>query len=150
MNTNHDDNALLAIARQQRRLKWLTITAITFWVLALVGTIGVLVCYSLYVAPKEKQLMRDFGAGGRFAAAELPKEPSLDARHALGLSFVMTYVATKGILIVAISVVVLSLATLATLILAISSRRVTLRQINHSLTQISDQLRELKGRAEGV
>ncbi|HET6409530.1 MAG TPA: hypothetical protein VFG14_16710 [Chthoniobacteraceae bacterium] len=150
MNTNHDNSALQTIAVQQRRLKWLTATAIALWILAVLGTVGVLVCYTMFVAPKEKQLMKDFGSGGRFYVADHSADPSPNTNRALNVNFVMTYVATKGILILAISVVVLSLGTLATLILTISSRRVTLRQINHSLAQISEQLRELKERAEGV
>jgi hypothetical protein len=159
MNTNHDktsgsatldaadEQALQTIARHQRRLKWLTITAIAFWALAVLGSIGVLVCYSLFVAPKERQIMADYGSHGHLVSrsANPSPESSSSADRALGVNFTMTYVATKGILIVAISVVVLSLGTLATLILTISSRRVTLQQINHSLAQISQQLRELKG-----
>jgi hypothetical protein len=159
MNTNRDnisdptvlsaasDQALQTIARHQRRLKWLTITAIAFWALAVLGTIGVLVCYSMFVAPKERQIMADYGTHGRLVShsAEPSPESPTSADRALGVNFTMTYVITKGILIVATSVVVLSLGTLATLILTISSRRVTLQQINHSLAQISEQLRELKG-----
>jgi ABC-type Mn2+/Zn2+ transport system permease subunit len=159
MNTNHDnisaptplsaadEHALQTIGRHQRRLKWLTITAIAFWALAVFGTIGVLVCYSLFVAPKERQIMADYGMHGRLVSRSAPpsSEPPTNADRALGVNFTMTYVVTKGILIVAISVVVLSLGTLATLILTIFSRRVTLQQINHSLAQISQQLRELRG-----
>jgi hypothetical protein len=159
MNANHDktssstqlsatnEQSLQAIARHQRRLKWLTGTAIAFWALAVFGTIGVLICYELFVAPKERQIMADYATHGRIVShsGEPSPEPPTQADRALGVNFTMTYVITKGILVVAISVVVLSLGTLATLILTISSRRATLQQINHSLAQISQQLRELKG-----
>jgi hypothetical protein len=137
------EHTLQTIARHQRRLKWLTGAAIAFWALAVVGSIGVLVSYTQIIAPKERQIMADFGTGGRFAAPQIP-ESEVHANRVAGINFTMTYVITKGILIVAISVAVLSLGTLATLVLTISSRRVTLQQINHSLAQISDQLRELK------
>jgi hypothetical protein len=159
MNANHDkasgsaplnvsnEQTLQTIARHQRRLKWLTGAAIAFWTLAVLGTIGVLVFYTMYVAPKERQIMADYSARGRLVSH--PTEPSPESAtrtdRALGVNFTMTYVMTKGILVVAISVVVLSLGTLATLILTISSRRATLQQINYSLAQISQQLRELKG-----
>jgi hypothetical protein len=155
MNANHDnpsdavavsaanEQTLRTISRHQRRLKWLTGAAIAFWALAVLGTIGVLVSYAMFVAPKERQIMADYGARGRLAIPD-SAEPPTHADRALGVNFTMTYVITKGILIVAISVVVLSLGTLATLILTISSRRVTLQQINYSLAQISEQLRELK------
>jgi hypothetical protein len=141
------EQTLQTIARHQRRLKWLTSIAVAFWALAIVGTVGVLVCYSMFVAPKERQIMADYGAHGRLMippTVEPSPESPTRADRALGVNFTMIYVITKGILIVSISVVVLSLGTLATLILTISSRRVTLQQINHSLSQISQQLRELK------
>jgi hypothetical protein len=144
-----ENHALQTIARHHHRLRWLTGAAISFWALAVFGTVGVLVCYAMFIAPKERQIMAEYGAHGRLAIPS-PGEPSpatpTAADRALGVNFTMTYVITKGILIVAVSVVILSLGTLATLIVTVFSRRVTLQQINHSLTQISEQLQELKRR----
>lgn len=143
-----DELALQNITRYQRRLKWLTGTAIAFWAIAVLGTVGVLVCYSIFIAPKERQIMAEYGTHGRLAipsSAASSSEPPTHADRALGVNFTMTYAITKGILVVTVSVAILSLGTLATLLLTIFNRRVTLRQINHSLAQISQQLKELKG-----
>jgi hypothetical protein len=45
---------------------------------------------------------------------------------------------------VAVSVIILSAGTLTTLLLVIFNRRVTLKQINYSLAQISEQLKQLQ------
>ena len=63
--------------------------------------------------------------------------------QALALHFTMNYVVTKGLLAVVVAMIVLSCGTLATLLLVIFNRRVTLKQINYSLAQISEQLRRL-------
>jgi hypothetical protein len=143
-----DELALQSIARHQRRLKWLTAAAVVFWALAVIGTVGVLTSYAMFVAPKERQIMNEYGARGRLSipsdSEPQPTAPT-HADKALGVNFTMTYVITKGILIVAVCVAILSLGTLATLLLTIFNRRITLRQINHSLAQISQQLKELKG-----
>jgi hypothetical protein len=159
MNTNPDESSstasltatdhhvLRTIQTQQQRLKWLTGIAAGFWVLAVIASVGVLICYSVFYAPKERQILSDYGTYGHLrmtqnAASEETSSSSAD--KALGLQFTMTYVVTKGILLVAVSVVILSCGTLATLLLVILNRRVTLQQINHSLAQISQQLRELQ------
>ena len=146
--TSGDQQVLKTLATHQRRLKWLTIVAVTFWALAVIGTVAVLVGYSLFVAPKEQQILSDYGTHGRLLTdrSELPgrTEPPTSTDKAVGVNFSMTYVVTKGLLVVAFSVVILSCGTLATLILVVFNRRVTLRQINYSLAQISAQLKELQ------
>ena len=140
------ERALHEIARHQRRLKWLTAAAVTFWLLAVIGTVGTLVCYAVFVAPKERQIHNDYSAHRSLVIPESAArlEGTTPADHALGVNFTMTQVVTKGVIIIAISVVILSLGTMATLLVTIFNRRVTLSQINHSLAQISQQLRELK------
>ena len=134
-----------SIATHQRRLKWLTMAAVAFWALAVLGTAGVLIGYSLFISPKEEQMFADYGTHGRiWPDRRSPAEAPTSTDRAVWINATMTYVVTKGILIVALSVVVLSCGTLATLLLVIFNRRVTLRQINHSLAQISAQLKELQ------
>ena len=151
-----DEKVLHKLAIHQRRLKWLTGIAVGFWVLAVLSAAIVLICYTVFLAPKEQQVMADYGMYGRLAdrgtgtstAAKnaQPMEPANHTDKALGVNFTMTYVVTKGVLAVAVSILILSGGTLATLLLVIFNRRVTLRQINYSLTQISRQLEELQGR----
>lgn len=128
--------------------KWLTGLAIGFWALAVVGSAGVLVAYSLFIAPKEEQMVASYQTRLQNHRYTPPAaaDPPTPVDHALRDNFVLGYVTTKGTLIVALSVVVLSCGTLATLLLVIFNRRVTLRQISYSLAQISDQLRELQAR----
>ena len=151
-----DERVLQTLHEQQRRLRWLTAVGIVFWVLAAITSVGVLVGYSVFYAPKEKQILADYGAVGhlRDPARSSVTDATGDQRSAniekaLGVHFTMNYVVTKGLLAVAISVVILSCATLATLLLVILNRRVTLRQINHSLARISEQLKALQDRKAG-
>ena len=150
--TMTDREVMETVHRQQQRLKWLTALAIALWSLAVVTSVGVLTAYWFFYAPKERQIMADYGAYGHLRDSNPPApggEPSVNrpptpAEKALGLQFTMSYVMTKALLIVALSVVILSCGTLATLLLVIFNRRVTLRQINHSLAQISGQLKALQ------
>jgi hypothetical protein len=146
------ESVLEALAQSQRRLKWLAGAAVGFWTLAILASLAVLIFYPVFYAPKERQMMRDLGSNGASASYEAkasadaspPPVTERDMRQHLGNQFIMTYVITKGILVVAGSVVILSCGTLATLLLVIFHRRVTLEQINHSLAQISAQLQELQ------
>jgi hypothetical protein len=164
MKTNPDDPSATAsltltdqqvmdtLHRQQRRLRWLTVTAVVLWSLAVLTSVGVLVFYSVFYAPKERQVLDDYGTYGHLrersalvteseSAASRPPTPG---EKALGLQFTMSWIMMKVVLFVAVSVIILSCGTLATLLLVIFNRRVTLRQINHSLAQISQQLKALQ------
>ena len=147
-----DEQIMDTLHRQQRRLKWLTGIAVAFWTLAVLTSAGVLAFYSVFYAPKEKQIIADYETFGhlRDSSPLMPNgepaanRPPTAAEKALGVQFTMSYVMTKVLLIVALSVIILSCGTLATLLLVIFNRRVTLRQINHSLAQISRQLKALQ------
>ena len=146
------ERVLQTLHGQQRRLRWLTAAGIAFWVFAIVTSVGVLAGYWWFYAPKERQVLADYGATGHLrvgTADATGDERSANIEKALRVHFIMNYVVTKGLLAVAISVVVLSCATLATLLLVILNRRVTLRQINHNLAQISEQLKVLQDRRGG-
>jgi hypothetical protein len=153
-----DQQVMDTLRRQQRRLKWLTGTAVALWCLAVVASVGVLVSYSVFYAPKERQIISDYQTYGHLrdrkpaggGVEEAPNRPPTPEEKALGLHFTMSYVMTKAILIVALSVFILSCGTLATLLLVIFNRRVTLKQINHSLAQISEQLKALQGSRTGA
>lgn len=150
--TPTDARVLATVRTQHRWLRTLTALAIAFWTLAVLGMVGVLVFYSIFYAPKEKQMFRDYNMYGHLThytnstdptAGSLPAGPATP-EQALGVHFTMNYVATRAILVVAVSVIILSAGTLTTLLLVILNRRVTLKQINYSLAQISEQLRQLK------
>ena len=89
--------------------------------LAVITSAGVLVCYSVFYAPKEKRMFAEYETFGHLRddagspAAESAKDPQFARiEKALGIHFTMSYVVAKGLLAVAISVVILSCATLAT------------------------------------
>lgn len=147
-----DLRVLTTLRRQQRWLRALTALAVVFWITAVIGGVGLLVCYRVFYEPKEKQIMRDyetFGHVSRYtnSPAGGPREAGpVTPEQALALHFTMNYVTTKALLVLVLTVIVLSCGTLTTLLLVVLIRRVTLKQINHSLAQISDQLRQLHAR----
>ena len=141
-------------------MRWLTGLAIVFWMAAFLAGAGVLVFHSVFLKPKEQQIMADYQQFGHLARhtnqtgvyinekGELA-EPvqKLTPEEALNLHFTMSYVVTRGVLAVAISVIILSCGTLATLLLVVMNRRMTLNQINHSLAKISEQISQMQARA---
>src|SRR5687767_12336333 len=132
----NDEHILRAVGRQQNWLRVLTGLAVAFWVLAVIGSISVLVGYAVFYAPKEKQMFSDYEKQGHLtrytnsAGGSLPAGP-VDPQQALGIHFTMNYVVTKGILAVVVTVIILSCGTLTTLLLVVLNRRVTLKQINY-------------------
>ena len=115
---SNDERVLQTLHGQQRRLRWLTAVGVAFWVLAVVTSIGVLVCYSVFYAPKERQILDDYGTAGHLrdtarppAADATGDQRSANIEKALGVHFTMNYVVTKGLLAVAISVFILSLSS---------------------------------------
>ena len=144
-----DERVLKTLRANQRWLRVLTGLAAGFWILAVIASVAVLVFYSVIYAPKERQMLHDYGMAGHIVIRTNSPTGSQEARpmstdRALALHFQMNWAVTKGLLLTAISVIVLSAGTLATLLLVILNRRVTLKQINYSLTQISEQLRQLQ------
>jgi hypothetical protein len=115
----------------RRRVWWLTAITIALWAGAILMVFGMLVAFGL-VFPLQAKL-RDPAE-----LARLPPEMRQDAQFKAQIAFQMV---TVG---VTCSVGILAMAALATICLVIASRRATLRQINASLLEISQQLRELR------
>jgi hypothetical protein len=149
---NSDERLIKAVRQHQRWLRSLTALAVIFWAAAVIGGIGVIICYRVFYEPKEKQIMRDYAVFGHISRyTNSPAGGSREAgaatpEQALALHFTMNYVVTKALLIVVVTVILLSLGTLTTLLLVVLNRRVTLKQINYSLEQISRQLGELQAK----
>jgi hypothetical protein len=144
-----DARVLKSLRNQQRWLRVLTAAAVAFWVLAVIGGVGVFACYTIFYAPKEKQMLRDYEVYGELrnpanGDPDHHNQPAMSTEKALALHFTMNYVMTKGLLAITATVVVLSCGTLTTLLLVVLNRRATLKQINHSLAQISAQLGRLQ------
>jgi hypothetical protein len=141
-----DGRVLKTIRSQQRWLKALTAIAFSFWLLTVVGGITILVCYSIFIQPKERQLMRDMEMRQQ-AIASGTNAPPITAEQVMGIQTTMSYVIMKGVLIVTGCLLLLSVGTVLTLVLVIANRRVTLKQINCNLAQISEQLKQLQARS---
>jgi hypothetical protein len=73
-----------------------------------------------------------------------PKLQYEAAREGRPVQAVLDYVIGNGAALIGVSVLVLALATMTTLLLVSTSRRATIRHVNASLTQISQQLTQLR------
>jgi hypothetical protein len=135
----------------RRRLRRWTIVTIVLWAAALLMVLFMLVAYGL-VFPLQAKLAGYDHANGAAAGGATPAvaprqridldnlTPEQREQAKFGAQ-VMFQMVTVG---VTVSVGVLALAALATVFLVLSSRRATLRQINASLLEISNQLKELR------
>jgi hypothetical protein len=148
--TNEQTNALIlgSIKKQQRGLKLLTGTALGLWLVSTMGIVFLIWAYFFTYLPKEREIIyrldREVNAS---SASASPSGESEKARTGQKQEmFIMTRVVGIGIVSTAACVAVLSAGMFATIMLVIWNRRVTLRQINANLTQISAQLKELQSR----
>ena len=135
------------LERDRRRVWWLTALTIALWSAAVLMILLMLVAYGL-VFPLQAKLAGFDDANGPNAAERLP-EGRIDLDNltpqqrelAQFKAQIMFQMVTVG---VTCSVGIVCLAILASLLLNLASRRATLRQINASLLEISQQLKELK------
>jgi hypothetical protein len=114
--------------RSVRRLAGLTIL---LWLLSAALILTVLVAFGLLM-PRQAKLRMDVEQG------KVTPAQGDQIAHGHMIEFEM------GTVIIAVSVAALSLAAFATLLLNLTSRRATLRQINASLLEISEQLKGLR------
>ena len=119
------------LQRDGRRVWWLTALTTTLWLGALALVIWTLMAFGL-LFPKQAHLRMAIEKG---QIAEEVRE-QVQATHQIALQMI-----TLG---VAASVGVLALAAGSTVFLVLATRRATLRQINASLLEISQQLKELQ------
>jgi len=90
-------------------------------------------------AAEQGRTSADTAENGEKRTENLPRTDQI-----LRNEVVLTYVASMGVTLVASAVGALGLGTLILLTVVVLNRRVTLNQVNASLAQISDQLRELQ------
>ena len=119
------------LERDRHRVWWLTAITITLWAAAIGMVFLMLIAFAL-VFPLQAKL-RDPAQ-----VARLPPEMRQDAQFKAQIAFQMV---TVG---VTCSVGILAMAALSTILLVLATRRATLRQINASLLEISQQLKELR------
>jgi len=129
------------LQRERWRVRLLTGLTVLLWLLAAAGVFFVIYIATWHLYPKQQQLMQDATLG------KLPVEQIVEIQAIL---FQMVEICTR---VLAAAFVALTLAALSTVLLVLASRRATLRQINASLTEISEQLKQLRlaqaGRSPG-
>jgi hypothetical protein len=113
------------LQRDRRRIRLLAGLATFFWVLATAGVVWLISFYLVYVAPR----LRAYGAG----RAQLANDWNDWA-----------LVSDWGARSILACIIALLLAAVCTVLLILLSRRATLRQINASLVEISEQLKQLR------
>src|SRR6478609_9477185 len=140
--------------RDRSRVWWWTAGTFTLWGLAIFMVMAMMVAYAL-VFPLQAHLAQQAGidieAPSEVANQDQPRldKDAIDIRHltpdqlkvAQFKAQIMFQMVTVG---VAFSVGLTCLAVLASVMLSRASRRATLRQINASLLEISEQLKELR------
>ena len=141
-----NERSMLSIKRQQRGLKLLTGTALSFWLVAMAGSLFIIWAYLYMYLPKDREIANRLGRDRWNASTDTLSSTPIEKARAdeRQVMFVMTRAVGVGTVGTAASVAVLSAGMLATIVLVIWNRRVTLRQINANLRQISAQLRDLE------
>jgi uncharacterized membrane protein HdeD (DUF308 family) len=121
------------LTRDRVRVRLLTGVTIFVWLLAAFLVIASLVGFGLII-PQQAKLMQELDEG-KLTPAE---RDTIQRSILVGLF--------KGTLMIAFSVAVMSLTAIFTVLLIFASRRATLRQVNASLMEISEQLRQPRPR----
>jgi hypothetical protein len=119
------------LERDRRHVRRWTGVTVGVWVLAAVMVLTALVAFGLLM-PQEAKLVQEVEAG---------KVEGAERQHAerdLLVGFQM------GTVLIGWSVFVLALAALCTVLLLFASRRATLRQVNASLLEVAEQLKQLR------
>ena len=139
-----DLHGQVAAAVRSHRLKMRLLTSIAFIVgLVAVATAVVLVwSYLILYLPKYKQIARD--AGATFARTHNAATETTPRDQLLGGQIALSHVTTVGVTILSVGVGILGLGTFTLALVVTLNRRLTLNQLQTSLAQISNQLRELQ------
>jgi hypothetical protein len=153
--TPNDDAQLnAAVMKSLKSYRWkgraLTSLALGVGLLSIFAGIMIAWANTMMIMPMERLLLQDYPAAiGQVeknpvpAGSTQPKPPlpraELDWRHVQ-----VTHFHGKVMFLTAVSIALLGVGTLLTLLLVIFNRHVTLRQINASLAQLSNQIKELQ------
>jgi len=141
-----------AVHSHRIKLRVLTTVAFAFGFLAIATSIFIVWFYVIMYLPKQRQMLQDSKRAVEQAKTNAgsatqdvrPVENLPRAEEFLRNEAVLTWVLSMGVTVVALAVGALGLGTLVLLTVVVLNRRVTLNQINTSLAQISQQLRELQ------
>jgi ABC-type Fe3+ transport system permease subunit len=117
--------------RDRRRVRLLTWAVVIVWALAGALVLEGLISYG-FTFPMQAQLH------SRSTEGQLTPRERDEMQRIILMSF------QKGTLLIAFSVFLMAWAALCTVFLILASRKATLRQVNASLAEISDQLKRLR------
>ena len=136
-----------AVHAHRIKLRVLSTVAFAFGFVAIATSIFIVWFYVIMYLPKQREMLQD----SKKRAVEMGRTNAASAQQGvkpvdnlLKTEVVLTWVLSMGVTVVALAVGALGLGTLVLLTVVVLNRRVTLNQINASLAQISQQLRELQ------
>jgi hypothetical protein len=154
---NPQRNARIMNAVRSRQWKWrlLTGVALGLGLLSIIAGIAIAWFSSYKIEPKQHELWlryKDYeqkyqtatNTAANMAVHDTQMERdrrSLEKQHIF-----LTHVVGLETMLIALAVALVGIGTVVTIVLVMVTRRVTLRQINESLVQISNQIRELENR----
>jgi amino acid transporter len=124
------------LARDRRRVLVVTALTVITWLIAFALLIAVLVIFG-FLFPRQAQLMMDIEKGQLSAQERI----AIQATHFAAFA--------KAALLSVFAIAILAVASLGSLLLMFLMRRATLRQINASLREISEQLKRIGPFAPG-
>ena len=132
-----------AVHSHRIKLRILTTAAFVFGIAAIAASIYIA---SFWVMMKSMQVevFRDFPRSVQQAKSETIEQSVQRINKMLSIEAFLTQMASTQATALALAVVMLGLGMLILLTVVVLNRRVALNQINNSLAQISNQLRELK------
>jgi hypothetical protein len=147
-STNTTQTVLRTLHAQQRTRRALIAMALGLGILSIIASVAIAWANLAIIAPMQRLLLEDYPSSalqsGQNAEGKSPlTKEQLDWRHVQ-----VTAAHGKAMFLTDASIVLLAGGTLVILVLVIVNRRATLRQINASLAQISDQLNALQRRQE--
>lgn len=134
----------------QRRIRLLTGAAFLLGFLAVATSFFIVSGYFVFYRPKEKEVLRQVTLAAQRAKTEpAPSDNTTPVTAKLPFDFpsvqaTMTFLHSVAIASLGAAVGILALGTLVLLAVVVLNRRVTLRQVNTSLAQISAQLKEIE------
>src|SRR5215471_10685247 len=145
-----------AILNKLRAYTWggraLTALALCVGILCIAGGVLLVWANSAVIFPQVQSLVKEYNApptgNTNLAVGATPADPNLTLSDGktVDRQVAVTLMMGKALNVTSLAVALLGVGTLLTLLLVIFNRRVTLRQINAHLAQISDQIKELQNR----
>ena len=143
------ERATAGVRSHQTFIRLLAGAAFLLGFLAVAASVLIVVAYFVIYRPKEKEVLQQVTLAAEQAKAARAQGNEAAPPPKLPFDFpsvqaTMTFFHSVVLTGLAVAVGVLALGTLVLLAVVVLSRRATLQQINHSLAQISAQLRALQ------